>query len=97
MPGREPMTNQSKDSSTKAQIANYWDLLGNMSKGLHIRTEMTQRQLYHYKAHPRMDDSAQKLEIWSLLHSLQAAEQVENCPFQVAQLVWASSRKVQFI
>ena len=44
-----------------------------------------------------MGDSSQKLEIRSLLHSLQAAEQVENCLFQVAQLVWASSRKAQFI
>lgn len=32
---------------------------------------------------------AWKLEIQNALHNLQAAQQAEECPFWVAQLVWA--------
>ena len=32
---------------------------------------------------PHMGDSSQKLETWSAPHSLRAAQQVGECPFQV--------------
>ena len=44
------------------------------------------------KAHPSMGDSSQKLGTRSPLHSLQTAQQVEECPFQVPQLVETFSR-----
>jgi hypothetical protein len=44
------------------------------------------------KVHPSLDDTSPKLGTWSSLHSLQTAQQVEECPFQVPQLVETFSR-----
>lgn len=41
-----------------------------------------------------MCDSLWKLETSSALYSLQPAEQITECPFQVAQVIWASSRQL---
>lgn len=43
--------------------------------------------------HPCMGDSLQNLGTWSS-HSLQGAQQVGECPLQMAQLVWAFSRQL---
>lgn len=37
------------------------------------------------KVHPSMGDISEKLEPWSTLPSLQAAQQAGECAFQVAQ------------
>ena len=63
---------------------------------------MTHRQLHH-QSPPLHGDSSQKLDTWSTLHNLQAAQQVGGCPlrcsaglnlFQAAELVPASSRQL---
>ena len=82
-PDRKPMTDQSMDT-TKVQLGKPLTLIGvTYGYGWEVtRAEMPWRRLHH-KVHPSMGDSLQKLGTWSTLHSLQAAQQVGKCPFQV--------------
>lgn len=57
----------------------------NVGDGLLRGAEMTQRQLPHQRP-PSIGDSPQNLEAGSTLHSLQSAQQVGQCPFQVTDL-----------
>lgn len=73
-------TNPSADMIIVSQPAPFSAGLGEplyLLKGL----EMTQRQLY--QAHISVGDSSPKLRTWSTLYSLKAAQQVEECPFQM--------------
>lgn len=54
----------------------------NMGEGSCTGAEMTQRQLYH-QGPPQHEWQLTNLETWSTLHSLQAAQQVGECPFRV--------------
>lgn len=56
-----------------------------MGEGLPTEPEMTQRQLL-YKAPLSTGDSSKNLGSCSIPHSLQAAQQIGECPFQPKQL-----------
>lgn len=58
-----------------------------MGEMLLTEAEITQRQLHHQSHPARTTNSSQELGIWSLLRSLQVAQQVGERPFQLAQVV----------
>ena len=82
---RDHMTNQSTNI-TKVQLGEPMSFIGvtyrNMGEGSCTGAEMTQRQLYH-QGPPQHEWQLTNLETWSTLHSLQAAQQVGECPFRV--------------
>lgn len=49
------------------------------------------------KAHRSMGDSSQTLGTWSTLHSLQASQQVGQCPFQVTRVDTSSRQLCWFL
>lgn len=77
--GRDPMTVSNMDT-TKDQVG-LWVLLG------YLQEQKWLKDSYMVKGHYSLGGSSQKLRVWSTVHSLQAAQQVGEGPFQVIQLV----------
>lgn len=53
---------------------------------------MTQRQSHHQVSTPARVTALERGNLGTV-HSLQASQQVGECPFQVTQLVWSSVRQ----
>jgi hypothetical protein len=89
---------KSKVQNTKVQLGEPLSFIGvtyrSMGKGLLTLAKMTQMTATSPRLTPAWGTahSSQKPGTWSTLHSLQAAHQVGECPFQAAQLVWAGSK-----
>lgn len=97
-PGREPIADKSKDTN-QVQISkptSFTEFIYKMWARGDILKQERLRDSCITKAHLSLADSSQKLETRSWLSGLKAAEQVGERPFQVAQLVWASSRKLDW-
>ena len=53
----------------------------------YLQKQKQLKDIYVTKVHLSMGDSSQKQKTWNTVHSLQAAPQIEEFPFQVPQLV----------
>lgn len=74
----DPTTDQSKDAN-QVQVSETMSFIIVV-----YRIKMAQR---HISPLPKfIQASSQKLETWSILYNLQAAQYVEECPFLVGQL-----------
>ena len=70
----------------------YWGYLQKYRWRVNTGAEITQKNSCTNKDFLTLDDGSQKLESWSLLHNLQAPQQVAQCLFKAAQAVWTPSR-----
>ena len=73
------MIDQAMDT-TRVQLGESMGVMG-----VSVGAEITQRQLHHQNP-PQHRRQLTNLESWSTRHSLQAAQQIRQCPVQVPQL-----------
>jgi hypothetical protein len=71
---------------------NFEELLTGIPVRGHLQDQKWLKDSSIPKAHTSMGDSSWKLWTWRTLYSLQASQQIGECPFQMAQLVWDLSR-----
>ena len=80
----------------KSNLASHWVLL-ELLTGVEMRGYLQEQKWlkdsWITKARLRTTDNSQKLRPWSILCSLEAPQQVVECPFQVTHLVSASYRQ----
>lgn len=99
MPEREPTINQSVDT-TKVQLGDPMSFTGityrSMGEGLLRGVEKTLRQLHHQSL-SQNGEQFTKTGYQSILHSLKATQQVEECLFQTTQLIKTSFKQFCWI